>query len=278
MVVDALSSNGVQVVAMVRDPSTDSARSLAELPGAANVTLAQGDLNDSVDALGRLLRGCSICISCSGASRLSKLSDLLASAHDDPRHPYNVNYLGIERLCKAMREQGCRRLVRVTVNALGKSAFFPFTVLLNAVLSMTTKWQYYGESAIRASGIEYTIVRPPKLVDEERPADVHLRLTDRGESGPGLVPISRADVASLICEIYNHPAGANATLTCKWGKGAEGAQEWGVLLKGVTSDTSGTAVSFPPKPFSLAVATYSAVPALLLALAIRAALTMLGSP
>jgi uncharacterized protein YbjT (DUF2867 family) len=54
------------------------------------------------------------------------------------------------------------------VNALGKSAFFPFTVLLNAVLSMTTKWQYYGESAIRASGIEYTIVRPPKLVDEER--------------------------------------------------------------------------------------------------------------
>jgi hypothetical protein len=56
------------------------------------------------------------------------------------------------------------------------------------------------------------------------------------------------------------------------------AQEWGVLLKGVTSDTSGTAVSFPPKPFSLAVATYSAVPALLLALAIRAALTMLGSP
>jgi uncharacterized protein YbjT (DUF2867 family) len=73
MVVDALSSNGVQVVAMVRDPSTDSARSLAELPGAANVTLAQGDLNDSVDALGRLLRGCSVCISCSGASRLSKV-------------------------------------------------------------------------------------------------------------------------------------------------------------------------------------------------------------
>lgn len=56
----------------------------------------------------------------------------------------------------------------LAVNALGKSAFFPFTVLLNAVLSMTTKWQYAGENAIRASGVEYTIVRPPKLVDDDR--------------------------------------------------------------------------------------------------------------
>eukprot|EP00951_Prasinocladus_malaysianus_P025247 scaffold220733_cov17-Prasinocladus_malaysianus.AAC.1 len=48
----------------------------------------------------------------------------------------------------------------------GKSAFYPFSVLLNAVLSMTVMWQNYGEKAIRDSkGLEYAIVRPPALTD-----------------------------------------------------------------------------------------------------------------
>jgi len=277
MVVDTLSARGVQVVAMVRDAGSDRAQSLLALPGGANVILAVGDLNDSEEALARLLAGCSACISCSGASRLTKATDLLADQYADPRHPYNVNYKGIERLCAAMKTAGCRRLVRVTVNALGKSAFFPFTVLLNAVLSMTTKWQYAGENAIRASGVEYTIVRPPKLVDDDRSSDVHLRLTDRGTSGAGLVSISRAEVAALVCQAYDHPAAVNTTLTCKWGEGADGAQEWGPLLQAVTSDAAAEPGVFGPKPFRAAIAAYATVAAVMGAVIIRGALTLLGA-
>lgn len=154
---------------MVRNAQSSAAKALAELPAPAGLELVEATLTGSTHAeLESLVAGCSVCICCSGTERITKAADIFGGGLNDPSHPYNVNYRGIEALCSAMKAKGCGKIVRITGSALGKSVFYPFSTLLNVVLSMATKWQNHGEAAIRASGLNYTMIRPPALVDAPR--------------------------------------------------------------------------------------------------------------
>ena len=49
---------------------------------------------------------------------LLQLFDVFGGALDDPAHPYNVNYKGIETLCAAMTAQGCKKVAMTPCNLL----------------------------------------------------------------------------------------------------------------------------------------------------------------
>ena len=49
---------------------------------------------------------------------------------------------------------------------MGVSAFNPFRVLFNGLLSFSSKWHEASEIAIRSSGFDYTIIRPTEIVNE----------------------------------------------------------------------------------------------------------------
>jgi len=98
--------------------------------------------------------------------RFSKLSDIYSDPGFDFTHPYCVNYLGTQRVLEAIKANNVKKLVRLTGALVGKPAFSPFVVLFNVLLSMTVKWHERSELAIRASGIDYTCIRPPGIRDE----------------------------------------------------------------------------------------------------------------
>ncbi len=133
------------MVAMVRDINSEKATLLRQDLAEAPVQLVQGSLNCSQEELERLLSGCTVCISCSGTQRLTKvakmhprsppnpspiaslptepsplvqLTDVFGGALNDPAHPYNVNYKGIETLCAAMKAQGCSKVGSPGLTAL----------------------------------------------------------------------------------------------------------------------------------------------------------------
>ena len=58
------------------------------------------------------------------------------------------------------------KLVRITGSLCGKSCFLPFVALFNLLLSLTAKWHERTEIAIRNSGLDYTVLRPPEICSE----------------------------------------------------------------------------------------------------------------
>ena len=73
----------------------------------------------------------------------------------------------------------------------------PIAVLLNAVLSMTIKWQLRGERAVRECGVPYTVVRPGNLLDTPRPRG-SVVLVGHGDAKVPAGKVSRDDVAEVI--------------------------------------------------------------------------------
>ncbi|CAM9718402.1 unnamed protein product, partial [Hapterophycus canaliculatus] len=189
-------------------------------------------------------------VSSSGSSRTSIFSDLWTRLKKtEKEHPYNVNYIGTMNILEAAQKARVKRLVRLTGMSVGLSAFNPFTYLLNLVLSMTIKWQYMSEKAIREaaekSGLDYTVVRPGGLTDEKRPKDACLMLESDGKptsmwKAMPAYRIGRQDVANLLVSAMAHKKTARSTLSCSWGKDKKkaGPRSWKTLLAAVNADTS----------------------------------------
>ena len=76
---------------------------------------------------------------------------------------YNVNYIGVKNLLAAINVNGVPKFVRITGSLCGKSCFLPFVALFNILLSLTAKWHERTEIAIRESGVDYTVLRPPGM-------------------------------------------------------------------------------------------------------------------
>ena len=53
-----------------------------------------------------------------------------------------------------------KKFVRVTGLSVGLSTWNPVSILFSIVLSFSNMWNRKGEQEIRASGIDYTIIRP----------------------------------------------------------------------------------------------------------------------
>merc|ERR1740129_1797970 len=92
-------------------------------------------------------------------------------------------------------------------------------MLFNTLLSLSSKWHSRGENAVRRSGIDYTILRPGGLSDEERPSNVRVQVARGPLPPPGR--ISRADVADLCVAALSSSSASNSTLACAWASAAQ---------------------------------------------------------
>mmetsp|Transcript_17480 Transcript_17480/g.28399 ORF Transcript_17480/g.28399 Transcript_17480/m.28399 type:complete len:190 (+) Transcript_17480:60-629(+) len=110
-VVDELSSRGLGPTrCLVRNPTSESAMALAQIPG---VEIVKGDLTEPED-IKAAVTGCKACICCSGPKRLSRVSDLWRDPAGDRGHPYEVNFRGVANLAAALKAAGATKIVRVT--------------------------------------------------------------------------------------------------------------------------------------------------------------------
>ena len=161
-IVPKLIKEGYTVRVLVRD--IEKAKAFDELSGA---NLVVGDVLD-MKSLVSATEGCSTVVDVHGMKpiRFAKITDFFIHPKNLPNHPYQINYLGVNRILAAMEINKCQKIVRITGALVGKSAFIPIRALFNILISFSSKWHEASEVAIRNSGLDYTIIRPTELVNE----------------------------------------------------------------------------------------------------------------
>jgi uncharacterized protein YbjT (DUF2867 family) len=74
---------------------------------------------------------------------------------------------------------------------------------LNAMLDNILRWKWKGEEAVRATGINYTIVRPGELTNE--PGGRRGVRIMQGDPIDGEGTVSRSDVAAVLVNAIGRP-------------------------------------------------------------------------
>ncbi len=179
LIVSRARANGHDVVALVRSKS--------KAAGIAGSELVEGDARDAA-ALTRAIAGCDAVISSLGTSM-------------SPFREVTMLSTATRALIGVMTAQNIRRLVCITGMGAGDSrghgGFFYDRLFLPLMLRKVYEDKDRQEDAIRASALDWIIVRPTMLSD--KPARGHIRaLTDL--SGVHGGTIARADVADFVVQ------------------------------------------------------------------------------
>jgi putative NADH-flavin reductase len=169
---------GHDVTAVVRDPT----RLTESHP---HLTVRQADVMDPA-AIGPTIRGRDAVISALGSR--------------SGRVPTTICADGATSIVQAMRAEGVRRLVVVSAGTLTTDGDGPVIRLilkpmLGNLLKHTIADKRQMEAVVRASGLEWTIVRPPMLTDGPR-TGAYRSAVDRNVRGG--MRISRADLADCV--------------------------------------------------------------------------------
>ena len=168
---------GHSVVALVRSKAS------ADLPG---VEMIEGDARDE-GTLTRAFDGCNAVISALGTGMGFRKVDLLAVA--------------TRALVTEMTRNGVRRLVCISALGVGDSrghGGFVFDRLFQPLLlRQAYKDKERQEAAIRASSLDWVVVRPAMLTDDPARGSVRA-VTDLAGINGG--KIARADVARFVVE------------------------------------------------------------------------------
>jgi len=184
---------GHEVTAVVRDPAR------LDVPPDPNLLVVTADVMDPAS------------IAASVAGRDAVVSTLGVKPGDGPT---TVCAGGAEGVVAAMRETGVRRLLVVSSCGLtgagnhvvlrATKAFARRTFLRHAYDDLRVM-----EDVVRASGLDWTIVRPPGLKD--RPATGHY-LVRRGLNIWNGWSISRTDLAQLLLDLSGDPSSLHQTV------------------------------------------------------------------
>ena len=179
LIVDQALAKGHAVVALVRKKAT-----AADLAGAE---LVEGDARDGA-ALTRAVAGCDAVVSSLGTAM-------------SPFREVTMLSTATRALVGVMAKQNIRRLVCITGIGAGDSrghgGFFYDRLFLPLMLRNVYEDKDRQENAIRASALDWIIVRPTALND--KPPRGHIRaLTDLSGIQGGT--IARADVADFVVQ------------------------------------------------------------------------------
>jgi putative NADH-flavin reductase len=170
-------ARGHQTAALAREPTR------AALPEA--VQIVKGDVLDR-SSVRSAVAGCDAVICALGTASPRQTSTLLGR--------------GSENLVEAMIDAGVRRLVCVTLLGLGSSRAncSPFyrEVILRVLAPMVPDKEAQ-EQAVRGSGLDWVLVRPPRFV-RARPRGI-LKVIADGEPGH-LGRVVRADLARFLMD------------------------------------------------------------------------------
>jgi putative NADH-flavin reductase len=187
---------GHAVVALARDPAR------IDLPHdvpAQRLSVVRGDVLDSSSLTPAL------------ADRDAVISTLGVTS----RAPTTLYSQGMRHILQAMRATGVRRLVAVSAAPLSSDDgdTLPSRLLLTPLLWALFRPVYADmatmEDEIRQSGLDWTIVRPPRLTD--KPPTGRYR-TALNRSVRGGYTISRADLAAAILTLLDDPTSIRAAI------------------------------------------------------------------
>lgn len=131
------------------------------------------------------------------------------------RVPTTICTDGAATIAKAMHAEGVRRLVIVSAGVVTTDGDGPLTRLilkpiLDKLLMHTTADKRRMETIIRASGLDWTIVRPPRLSDGPRTGTYRTAI-DRNVRGG--IRVSRADLADCVLRCLTDHAPINAAIS-----------------------------------------------------------------
>ena len=180
-----LLEKGYAVRALVRD-----ADRAAELLG-PDVELFVGDVREPA----------TLTPAFAGASRV--ISAIGSSAKEGPASPEFIDYGGNNNLADAALNAGVNQFVLVSSMGVTHDDH-----PLNKMLGNILIWKMKNENYIRASGLNYTIVRPGGLHD--KPGGENRIVFEQSDTVKA-VAISRADVAEVCVAAIEHAEAINKT-------------------------------------------------------------------
>ncbi|NET32357.1 MAG: SDR family oxidoreductase [Cyanothece sp. SIO1E1] len=180
-IVELLVQRGISVKALVRD--LEKAQEI--LP--PEVELTVGDVLQP-DSLKAAIANCTVLLSATGAT-----------PSFDPTGPYQVDYIGIKNLVDVAK--ACDIEHFVMVSSLCVSQFFHPLNLFWLILV----WKRQAEMYLQASDLNYTIVRPGGLKNEDNTDSIVMSKADTLFDGS----IPRTKVAQVCVEALFQPAARN---------------------------------------------------------------------
>jgi uncharacterized protein YbjT (DUF2867 family) len=183
-IVQELVDRQIPVRAMVRDIT----KAQAILPAA--VELIVGDVLDLSSIMTAI--GDSTVILCATGAKPSL----------DPTGPYQVDYQGMKNLVDAARSKEIEQFVFVSSLCVSR-LFHPLNLFW-----LILWWKQQAEQYLKASGLNYTIVRPGGLKNEDNPDSVVMSGADTLFEGS----IPRQKVALVCVESLTSPKSQNKVL------------------------------------------------------------------
>ncbi len=177
---------GHTVTALVRDPARVNMRD-------ERLSVVRGDVMESA-TLTSAMAGCDAVLSSLGVT----------SAYRKPTTLYSE---GMRTIIQAMRSAGVTRLIAVTAAPLGPDEDDTLrSRVINKVLWTMIKEVYSDmarmEEVIRTSGLDWTIIRPPKLTNKAPTSRYRTAINGGVRRG---YTIARADLAGAMLKMLNDP-------------------------------------------------------------------------
>jgi uncharacterized protein YbjT (DUF2867 family) len=210
-VVEQALAHGLRVRALVRDEAK------ARMLFGDRVQYAIGDVREP-RTLKRAVKGAGQVISALGAN----------VQRDPENSPELVDFAGVKALAEAAKAAGVSQFI--LVSSMGVTHPDQQT---NATLGNILSWKLKGEEAVRATGINYTIVRPGELTNE--PGGLRGVRLMQGDPLSGEGTISRSDVASLLVSAIGREDLYGKTFEVV-GDHARPRIEWASLYNGLQPD------------------------------------------
>ena len=210
-VVDQALEKGYRVRALVRDEAK------ARMLFGDRVQYVVGDVREP-RSLKRAVKGVDQVISALGAN----------VQRDPENSPERVDYAGVKALAEAARAAGVSQFILVSSMGVTHPDH-----QLNAMLDNILSWKLKGEDAVRATGIDYTIVRPGDLTNE--PGGRRGVRIMQGDPVGGEGAVSRSDVAAILVSAIGRQDLYRKTFEVV-GDHARPRIEWASLYNGLQPD------------------------------------------
>jgi len=209
LVVSNLLDQGYPVRALVRDVEHG-----AEILG-DGVELAKGDVRD-VDSLREAMQGA-----------LSLIITIGSSRNNPSNGPEFVDYGGVKNLVQAAADVSMQQIVLVSSAGVTHEDH-----VLNQMFDNVLIWKLRGEDVLRASGVDYTIIRPGGLMDTAGDETaVVFEQGDRKLTGM----ISRENVALVCIAALRIPGARNRTFEV-FGSEEQAPNDWTNLYRSLKPD------------------------------------------
>ncbi len=184
---------GHTVTALARDPARIEVQH-------ERLRVARGDVLDPA-TLAPAIAGCDAVVSALGATSAVRAPTTLYSE-------------GTRNIVEAMRAAGLTRLIAVTAAPLSRDKDETLPGLMVNALMWTFIKELYSdmarmEAVVRTGGLDWTIMRPPKLTN--KPLTGRYR-TASNRSVRGGYTIGRADLANAILTLLDDPTSLHAAI------------------------------------------------------------------